>query len=269
MMQTTESWHGNDLRTHRRDHLCFAVSVRSSLYRFFVRTSAHEIGPSRTTSVLARARGRRVPYDSGMFPTPSSRKTFVVTCKRCRRDVPTGLRDFPSHSITVVPNGRRRRRRRRRSGFSRPRGAPHCRGRQATLGGPEERCRQIDATTARHGRDAPWPEAANEGQIGQVKRSPSLASRSDGGEAMRSFITRTSVIKDGYRKDVIYSETHVCDSGTNRSPALSPGGSSLRTRIRRSTSGAHSRVIPRSVLQRCVFDGRTLCQFRSLQGDLR
>ena len=36
-----------------------------------------------------------------MFPTPSGRKTFVVTCKRCRRDVPSGLREFPFQSITV------------------------------------------------------------------------------------------------------------------------------------------------------------------------
>jgi hypothetical protein len=36
-----------------------------------------------------------------MFPTPSGRKTFVVTCKRCRRDVPTGVREFRFQSITV------------------------------------------------------------------------------------------------------------------------------------------------------------------------
>jgi len=55
---------------------------------------------------------------------------------------------------------------------------PHRRGRQATLGGADEGCRQVDATTARQGKDAPWPEAVNQGQIGQVRRSPSLASRS-------------------------------------------------------------------------------------------
>ena len=36
-----------------------------------------------------------------MFPMPGNRKTFVVTCKGCRRDVPTGLREFPFKSITV------------------------------------------------------------------------------------------------------------------------------------------------------------------------
>src|SRR5208337_4313748 len=56
-----------------------------------------------------------------------------------------------------------------------------------------------------------------------------------GGEAILSFITRTSVIRNRYIKDVIYTYTHVCDPGTNRSPALSPGGSSLRTRVCRST----------------------------------
>jgi len=30
-----------------------------------------------------------------------NRKTFVVTCKRCRRDVPTGLKEFPFQSIPV------------------------------------------------------------------------------------------------------------------------------------------------------------------------
>ena len=36
-----------------------------------------------------------------MFPTPGNRKTFVVTCKRCRRDIPSGVRKFPFQSITV------------------------------------------------------------------------------------------------------------------------------------------------------------------------
>jgi len=40
-------------------------------------------------------------YHPYMFPTPSGRKMFVVTCKRCRRDVPTGLKEFPFQSITV------------------------------------------------------------------------------------------------------------------------------------------------------------------------
>ena len=36
-----------------------------------------------------------------MFPRLSSRKTFVVTCKPCRRDVPSGVKEFPFQSITV------------------------------------------------------------------------------------------------------------------------------------------------------------------------
>ena len=34
------------------------------------------------------------------FPTVE-RKVFVVTCKRCRRDIPSGVREFPFQSITV------------------------------------------------------------------------------------------------------------------------------------------------------------------------
>jgi len=40
-------------------------------------------------------------YNIPMLTTPSGRKTFVVTCKRCRRDVPSGVREFPFQSITV------------------------------------------------------------------------------------------------------------------------------------------------------------------------
>jgi hypothetical protein len=36
-----------------------------------------------------------------MFQAPGKRKTFVVTCKRCHRAVPTGLKDFSFQSITV------------------------------------------------------------------------------------------------------------------------------------------------------------------------
>jgi len=35
------------------------------------------------------------------FLTPN-RKQFVVTCKRCRRDVPCGIGEFPFQSITVT-----------------------------------------------------------------------------------------------------------------------------------------------------------------------
>src|SRR3974377_1454072 len=37
-----------------------------------------------------------------MFQGPANRKKFVVTCKRCRRDVPCGVAEFPFQSITVV-----------------------------------------------------------------------------------------------------------------------------------------------------------------------
>jgi len=36
-----------------------------------------------------------------MFPSPSSRKTFVVPCMQCHRDIPSGVREFPIQSITV------------------------------------------------------------------------------------------------------------------------------------------------------------------------
>lgn len=40
-------------------------------------------------------------YNGSMFPTPSGRKSFVVTCKRCRRDVPSGREEFPFQSVAV------------------------------------------------------------------------------------------------------------------------------------------------------------------------
>jgi predicted RNA-binding Zn-ribbon protein involved in translation (DUF1610 family) len=40
-------------------------------------------------------------YNVSMFPTPSGRKTFVVTCKQCRRDVPSGREEFPFQSVAV------------------------------------------------------------------------------------------------------------------------------------------------------------------------
>ena len=36
-----------------------------------------------------------------MFQGPSARKTFVVACKKCRRDVPTGAAEFPFQSVVV------------------------------------------------------------------------------------------------------------------------------------------------------------------------
>jgi hypothetical protein len=41
-------------------------------------------------------------YTAGMFQGPSTRKSFVVTCKRCHRDVPAGTREFPFQSISVI-----------------------------------------------------------------------------------------------------------------------------------------------------------------------
>jgi len=37
-----------------------------------------------------------------MFGQMSYRKVFVVRCKRCQRDVPGGLEEFPFQSITVA-----------------------------------------------------------------------------------------------------------------------------------------------------------------------
>ena len=42
-------------------------------------------------------------YNVSMFPTPSGRKTFVVTCKRCRRDVPSCVREFVDGTGTQGP----------------------------------------------------------------------------------------------------------------------------------------------------------------------
>jgi len=43
----------------------------------------------------------RSPILITMFPGPSARKTFVVACKKCRRDVPTGVTEFPFQSTVV------------------------------------------------------------------------------------------------------------------------------------------------------------------------
>jgi RNase P subunit RPR2 len=40
-------------------------------------------------------------YNVSMISTPSGRKSFVVTCKRCGRDVPSGREEFPFQSISV------------------------------------------------------------------------------------------------------------------------------------------------------------------------
>ena len=37
-----------------------------------------------------------------MFQAPSNRKQFVVTCKLCHRDVPSGAKEFPFKSIAVT-----------------------------------------------------------------------------------------------------------------------------------------------------------------------
>jgi len=43
----------------------------------------------------------RSPILVNMFQGPSARKTFVVACKKCRRDVPTGAAEFPFQSVVV------------------------------------------------------------------------------------------------------------------------------------------------------------------------
>lgn len=42
-----------------------------------------------------------LPMLGFMFRGPSARKSFVVTCKKCRRDVPSGVAEFPFRSIVV------------------------------------------------------------------------------------------------------------------------------------------------------------------------
>jgi hypothetical protein len=37
-----------------------------------------------------------------MFSSPSTRKGFVVACKQCRHDIPSGFKEFPFQSITVA-----------------------------------------------------------------------------------------------------------------------------------------------------------------------
>lgn len=41
------------------------------------------------------------PMLSSMFQGPSARKAFVVACKKCRRDIPTGAAEFPFQSVVV------------------------------------------------------------------------------------------------------------------------------------------------------------------------
>jgi hypothetical protein len=48
-------------------------------------------------------------YAVFMFQGPANRKMFVVTCKRCLRDIPTGVSEFPFKSITVVAHFLRKR----------------------------------------------------------------------------------------------------------------------------------------------------------------
>ena len=41
-------------------------------------------------------------YTVLMFQGPSNRKGFVVSCKRCRRDVLAGVQEFPFQSVVVA-----------------------------------------------------------------------------------------------------------------------------------------------------------------------
>jgi hypothetical protein len=43
-----------------------------------------------------------IAHDAYMFHGPANRKQFVVTCKLCHRDVPSGVKEFPFHSIMVT-----------------------------------------------------------------------------------------------------------------------------------------------------------------------
>ena len=44
----------------------------------------------------------RFAHADPMFQGPSNRKQFVVTCKLCHLDVPSGVKEFPFHSIVVT-----------------------------------------------------------------------------------------------------------------------------------------------------------------------
>ena len=41
-------------------------------------------------------------YTGSMFQGPAARKSFLVVCKRCCRDVPAGPDQFPAQSIIVT-----------------------------------------------------------------------------------------------------------------------------------------------------------------------
>jgi hypothetical protein len=69
------------------------VLIRTGLNRFISALKCSVLVLTRFSYSLA--------YHAGMFSTQSGRKTFVFTCKRCRRNVPSGVREFPFQSIAV------------------------------------------------------------------------------------------------------------------------------------------------------------------------
>jgi hypothetical protein len=61
----------------------------------------HRFSPERQMCWCSLGSRHLFAYDADMFQMPGNRKTFVVKCKRCRRDLPSGREEFPFQSITV------------------------------------------------------------------------------------------------------------------------------------------------------------------------
>ena len=58
---------------------------------------------SATKSCFAKlTTGAILPHGDYVFYTMANRKQFVVTCKVCHKDVPSGMKEFPSRSIAVT-----------------------------------------------------------------------------------------------------------------------------------------------------------------------
>lgn len=78
------------------------VRVESSL------VAAYRLDRRRTFKIIAASHQCGLDFhlifscEVSMFPTPGGRKSFVVTCKKCRRDVPSGRDEFPFQSVAVA-----------------------------------------------------------------------------------------------------------------------------------------------------------------------
>ena len=60
-------------------------------------------GPAHSVLVLGNTDvGAFSVHAYQMFQGSTNRRQFIVTCKLCRRDVPSGVKEFPFHSIVVT-----------------------------------------------------------------------------------------------------------------------------------------------------------------------